>query len=393
MYFRRSSFTRFSLQHTTIVLSHKHDLPRNTFSIIIIFLLFFAITGTHYLLAQIILADLISLVQIKWELFYVNNRSWLEAIQLCKVYLGVDAFTSTAVMFFIIALNLHTISTYNLACRTIAKNNAKLLQRNSVPNNESPISTNCDDSETDDTFDDEDDHDADYDDDVDSDCDSVKPANGKSIVVSIERVHIEHESVCQRAIVIDYSKPKSQIYVLWPIIFIWLLAASTSIPMFLYGRIIPNLSRNSSERMCGILQTDPDNTILIQVLLIKVRIIVPIVCLVLSTIYVIHKLRLAKKRLAKPLIINAIIDEDAVQILKLAAALTLLFLVCSMQRIVGSLWFELISRPMMEYKYAAVHRWLGVAGCMLHYAAIFVRPMVYWYFERILWIDLKRGWC
>lgn len=322
----------------------------------------------------------------------MNHRSWLEAIHLCKVYLGVDALTSTAVMFFIIALNLHTISTYNLACRTIAKNNAKLLQRSSVVHTDSPISINCDDSETDDTFDDEDEDEANFDVDVDSNCDSVKPANGKSIV-SIESTHIEHDTMLQRAIVIDYSKPKSQIYVLWPIIFIWLLAASTSIPMFLFGRIIPNLSRNSSERMCGILQTDPDNTILIQVLLIKIRIIVPILCLALSTIYVIHKLRLARQRLAKPLIINAIIDEDAVQILKLAATLTLIFVVCSMQRIVGSLWFELISRPMMEYKYATVHKWFGVAGCMLHYAAIVIRPIAYWHFERILWIDLKRSWC
>lgn len=342
----------------------------------------YIIAGTHYLLAQIVVADIISLVQIKWELFYVNHRSWLEPIQLCKIYLGVDAITSTAVIFFIIALNLHTISTYNLACRTIAKNNAKLLQHN-----ESPITINCDDSETDDTFDDDDDNDDD--DDEFSNCDSVNVAQSKIN----EQTIVEHESVCQRAIVIDYSKPKSQIYVLWPIIFIWLLAASTSIPMFLFGRIIPNLSRSSSERMCGILQTDPDNTILIQILLIKIRIIVPIVCLALSLIYVIHKLRLARQRLAKPLILNAIIDEDAVQILKLALSLTLIFIVCSMQRIVGSLWFELISRPMMEYKYAQVHRWFGVAGCMLHYTAIVIRPLVYWHFERILWIDLKRCWC
>lgn len=336
------------------------------------------------MLAQIILADLISLLQIKWELFYVSHRSWLQPIDLCKIYLGVDAFTSTAIVYFIIAINFHTISTYNLACRTIAKNNAKLLENN--VHTESPTTTNG--SETDDTFDDDDDAD---DDDEDNEYDSVKISNDmkhESMAIAID-----HKHAGQRAIIIDYSKPKSQIYVLWPIISIWLLAISTSAPLFLFGRIIPNLSRSSSERLCGVLQTDPDNTIIIRWLLIQIRIVVPMICLVFSTTFVIRKLLLAKQRLAKPLIINAIIDEDAIQILRLALVLTLIFMVCSIQRIVGSLWFELISRPMMEYKYAPVHRWFGVIGCMLHYTSIIIRPIAYWKFERILWIDLKRRWC
>lgn len=239
-------------------------------------------------------------------------------------------------------------------------------------------------SENDDASDDEFDED-------DSNCDSVITFNEKR--QHDTNISIKPETaICRRSIVIDYSKPKSQIYVLWPIVIVWLLAISISIPLFLFGRIIPSISRNSNERMCGIVQIDRSNSILLQFLLIKIRIIIPTFCLALSTIYVIYKLVMYKHRIVKLSTINNLIDEDAEQILKLALSLALTFIVCSMQRIFGSLWFELITRPMMEYKYAQFHRWLGVAGCMLHYIAVILRPMLYWRFEKILWIDLKRGW-
>lgn len=293
---------------------------------------------------QIAFADLISLLQIKYELFYVSNRSWLDPPEMCGVYLGLDAFTNTAIVFFIVALNFHTISTYNLAQKTIARNAAKLL----IENVDCEISTAANDEHSDDDGDDADDGN-----------EAMITQNG-------------HQ---QRSIVIDYSKPKSYVSVQMPVIFIWLLAASMAVPLFWYGNILPNAC--SDTKICGVIQYTRSNTILLQILLIKMRIVVPSVFLAFSTIYVMVKLLKVKRTLTQP----CGLDEDVRQILKLAIALSLTFILCSMQRLYGSLWFELIARPMMERKYVAFDKWIGIGGCMLHYAAPIIRPIIYCYFE------------
>lgn len=317
----------------------------------------------------------------KWELFYVSNRSWLDPIEWCPVYLATDALTSTAIIFFIITLNLHTVSTYNLAWKTIAKNRARSQQQKCFEVQQTvDIDSEFDDDDDDDEFDEE-----------DSICDKVVTTTDKPPEV----IKTDYKISRQRSIVIDYSKSKSQISVLWPIIFVWLLAISISVPLYFYGRIIPSNSRNSNERMCGLVQIDRGNNYLLQILLIKIRIVVPTLCLVLSTIYVIYKLVTAKRKVFESMTIEwlTVIDEDAMEILKLALMLALTFICCSMQRIFGSLWFELISRPMMEYKYPQFHRWFGIAGCMLHYSAICVRPFIYWRFETKLRKDLEKICC
>lgn len=285
---------------------------------------------------QIAFADLISLMQIKYELFYVSNRSWLDPPEMCGVYLGLDAFVNTAVVFFIITLNFHTISTYNLAQKTIARNAAKLLTDD----------VDCEISTTPNTGDDDEDDDG---------SDAIVNRNGHH----------------QRSIVIDYSKPKSYVSVQMPVVFIWFLAASMAVPLFWYGDVLPNAC--SDTKICGIIQYTRSNTVLLQILLIKMRIVVPSVCLAFSTIYVIVKLSKVKRTLSEP----CGLDENVRQILKLAVALSLTFILCSLQRLYGSLWFELIARPMMERKYAAFDKWIGIGGCMLHYAAPIIRPIIY----------------
>lgn len=325
-----------------------------------------------------------SLSQMKVEIFYIANRSWLDPIEWCSIYLGVDAFTSTAIVFFIVTLNFHTISTYNLACKTIAKTASKLLQKQPYIDVQAIEHGEVDEDEMDDD---------EFDDDDDSNCDSEVMEKNHDITTMVKQHYETNE---QRSIVIDYSKPKSHVSVLMPIVIVWLLAASMSVPLFLYGRILPSNSRDSNQRICGLVQYEPNNSFLLQILLIKMRIIVPTVCLVLSTIYVIFKLAMAKRKMTKTstqLALALVIDEDAIQILKLALSLSLTFMLCSLQRIYGSLWFELISRPMMEHKYALVNKWFGVAGCLLHYAAVIVRPIIYWRFERTLWRDFKISCC
>lgn len=301
------------------------------------------------------------MIEVKWEVFYVNHRSWLEPIEFCPIYLGIETFTGTALVFFIIALNLHSISTHNLACKTIAKNEISYYETQTMRN------TSEDDS-LDDEFDD------DEFDEFDSNCDSI---------VSMECKSPEPNNN-PRSIVIDYCKKKSQISVVQPIICIWLLAISMCIPLFIYGRIIPTLNRSSNDRMCGLIVMEKNTTTILQILLLKMRIIVPMFCLFLSTIYVIIKLRFTKmKTSTKALSVEKEVDDK----LKLALSLSLIYVLCSMQRVYGSLWFELISRPMMEYKYAQFHKWLGVAGCLIHYASTILRPIMYSRYDTDLSVD------
>lgn len=257
----------------------------------------------------------------------------MEWPEFCPIYLGLDAFTNTAIIFFIVALNLHTVTTFNLAEKTLAKKETKLLW--------------SDDSETNA-----------LDDANEASAPLAQPLRG------------------QRSIVIDYSKPKSRISVALPIVFIWFLAASLSVPLFWQGTVLPT---KENPKFCGVIHFHRSNSLLMQILLIKMRIVVPTVCLVLSTIYVISKL-LKVKRTIRP----CGLDEDVRQILKLALWLSATLVLFSFQRVFGSLWFELISRPMMENKYAQFDTWVGVAGCMLHYAAPIVRPFIYIRYERNL---------
>lgn len=298
------------------------------------------------------ISDLMSLSELKWEVFYVRHRSWLDPIGLCPIYLGIDVLTDIALVFFIVAFNFHSICTYN---QYIANDMQQILEEN------------IEDDFQDDEFDD-----------FDTSCDSFVEHNQST------SPELHNYS---RSIVIDYGKKKSEISVFQPIIFIWLVAISMCIPFFCFGRIIPSVVRDSNERMCGLIVMDQSNSFILQILLLKMRIIVPSICLILSTLYVIKVL------LDSNNVLLVETDEDLKQILKLALSLSLTYMLFTMQRLYGSIWFELVSRPMMEYKYARIRKWFGVAGCLIHYWSIIIRPILYVRYNHELRKDLKKRFC
>lgn len=292
-----------------------------------------------------------SLSELKWEVFYVRHRSWLDPIGLCPIYLGIDVLTDIASVFFIVAFNFHSICTYN---QYIANDMQQILEEN------------IEDDFQDEEFDD-----------FDTSCDSFVEHNQST------SPELQNYS---RSIVIDYGKKKSEISVFQPIIFIWLVAISMCIPLFCFGRIIPSVVRNSNERMCGLVVMDQSNSFILQILLLKMRIIVPSIFLIVSTVYVIKVLLDRNVLLVET-------DEDLKQILKLALSLSLTYMLFTMQRLYGSMWFELVSRPMMEYKYARIRKLFGVAGCLIHYWSIIIRPILYVRYNHELRKDFKKRFC
>lgn len=85
--------------------------------------------------------------------------------------------------------------------------------------------------------------------------------------------------------------------------------------------------------------------------------------------------------------------EEIIALLELALSLAMTYMLCSVQRIYGSLLFELISRPMMEYKYAKFNKFIDVIGCIVHYSLVIFRPFFYWHFETKLRRDLRERCC
>lgn len=277
-------------------------------------------------------------------------RQWRDQPELCPLYLGIESFTNTAIVFFIVALNLHTVSTYNLARKTIEKrttNGNKLLG---------------DDAHN-----------------TRSDAYVETGVSGSGVDTAYEPI------IPSRSLTIDYNKPKNRISVTLPVLITWLMAISLAVPLFFYGNVLPS---TDNPKMCGVVQFNRSNSLILQILLMKMRIIVPTIFLLFSTVYVMCKYLTARQKI-RP----CGLEEDVLVILKLALSLSLTYIVFSMHRIYGSLLFELISRPLMEYKYPRFGETTGMIFCMIHHLMPAIRPIIYCCFERNLWNDLKRNCC
>lgn len=259
--------------------------------------------------------------------------------EMCSVYLGIESFISTATVYLIVAINLHTISTYNLAIKTIRREEKFNEEQGRSSIYSSSASASADPSQ------------------------SVLPNDDYEVAIN------HHQQL--RSLTIDYSQRKNGISVMLPVIFIWFLSASVSIPLFVFGTILPGMR---SSNICGIVSFDADNTQLMQLLMMIVRIAWPTLLLAVTSVCVVLKLYLAKTKI-RP----CGLEEDVTKILRLTAVISVSYLLFSMQRVYGSLLFEMIStRPFMHYKYPEFDQIVGIVFCMIHYSASALRPIVYY---------------
>ncbi|CAO1369224.1 unnamed protein product [Diamesa hyperborea] len=99
-------------ENNDVLIDERMDLPHSN------------VKGILYFLLQVILSDLISLGICYIELSYFLNRKWTTYHELCSLYMGLETFTSTALIYFLCTINLHAISTSNLALglRVVMKN-------------------------------------------------------------------------------------------------------------------------------------------------------------------------------------------------------------------------------------------------------------------------------
>ncbi|XP_055599715.1 uncharacterized protein LOC129748933 [Uranotaenia lowii] len=286
-------------------------------------------SGALYFVLQIAVLDIGSLLLSIWELFYIILQQWIFESEYCTFYIGFESFTNIAVVYFIIGLNFHSISTYNLA------------QQISVANDELTGSYNPD-SET--------------------SSDYMATIEENNYEVATENI------IQKRSLTIDYRPRKTNISVMWPVLMIWFIAASESLPLFLFSDVI---STDDGVKFCTVLINDRTNHYIIQWLVISIRILLPTLTLVITTGMIIFKFYQGG-RFAQP---NEV-DENVAFILKVSIFLSLSYVIFSMQKLYGSLLFEVMSKPILRHKYPQFDRQSGLIFSLLHYFLSFVRPLV-----------------
>lgn len=269
----------------------------------------------------------------------MNNRKWIFHPAMCPIYLGLDSITTTASVYFIIAINLHAISTYNLAMKTKNNKQKSLIYRRS--------------------------------------SDFQRLNNDK----------YESSDLCtqKRSLTIDYSKKKDGISVVCPILFIWILSVSVSIPLFTFGVLLPN---KKSSLICGIENFNRGTNIVLQLLVLFIRIIIPSLCLIITFLYVSFKYLFSKNLSNRTCRLN----RDVHSALKLGFVLSIVYIVFCTQRVYGSLMFEIMTKPFMQYKYPIFDKSIGVAFSMLNYAIPAIRPFVYMYIVRGLRTRIRQNY-
>lgn len=288
---------------------------------------------------QMIVIDLASLGIATIELLYMNNRKWIFHSTMCPIYLGLDSITTTASVYFIIAINLHAISTYNLATKTKNNKQKSLTYRRS------------------------------------SDFQRLNNEHYESALCTPQQ---------QRSMTIDYSKKKDRISVLCPILFIWILSVSVSIPLFTFGVLLPN---KKSAMICGMENFNRVTNVVLQLLVLFMRIIIPSLCLILTFLYVGYKFLFSKRHRMR----TCRLHRDVHAALKLGFILSILYILFCTQRVYGSLMFEIMTKPFMQYKYPVFNQQIGIILCMVNYAIPAVRPLIYLYVDKRLRTKISQG--
>lgn len=300
---------------------------------------------------QLTLCDICLLLLSPLELFYTTNQSWIFAPELCSFYMGFEAFTTTAIFYFVISSNFHAISTHNLAIKQLHQ-----IAESSKELNELVV----------------DDEDQENDDDDDND----------NYEIAIKY----HPSDQKRSLTIDYRKRKSSISVILPVLFVWFLSASISFPLFVFANLF---AQNKIQQICGILDFNRENNILLSCLILVIKILVPSLILVATLFNVLTKIVQSKQYDFNQLEL----DENVTSISKLSAVLTVTFLLFNLPKFYASLMFEVVARPFTIFRLETVKMKPEIALTVLFvfYAMSLIRPVFYLFFNDSLRIKCCRG--
>ncbi|XP_052898319.1 uncharacterized protein LOC128305072 [Anopheles moucheti] len=286
-------------------------------------------SGALCFVLQIALVDVLTLLASNWEMYYKLRQTWIFSNEHCTLYSGLESFTSIAIVYFIVGLNFHSISSYNLAVN-VAKN---------------ALTTP----------------------DAESATESLTEENSYEVAT---------DTISQkRSLTIDYRYKKRRICVRFPILLVWFIAASESLPLFLFAdvtAITPTSSTGQQPKQyCTELTNSMVNHHIVSFMVIVIRIILPTVALVITLIQAVVKFYRGK-HFTQP----DEIEENVAFSLKASIFLSLSYVLFSLQRLFGSDLQEILLQPSVVPKYPGFGPVLGLSLTVLHYSASFIRPLV-----------------
>ncbi|KAL1513546.1 hypothetical protein ABEB36_002946 [Hypothenemus hampei] len=155
--------------------------------------------GVSIIISQINVSDVLLFLVAVLEFLNANSQRWKFNTQTCMLYNGTELLANTLIIYLQICLNFHVVTYWNL------------YDVETVKNNRNPLTT--------------------FNEGLSSEC----------LVATSEN----------RTITINYRKRKNDVPVMLPILFIWILCLSVSMPKYFLSSII-----EQQRTLCVILQND-----------------------------------------------------------------------------------------------------------------------------------------
>lgn len=287
---------------------------------------FFPLTGVFTLVLHIAISDLLTLTLVSIpEMWSHHIGTWTFGKAICVVYLGCEVFAGTSCIYFLIAMNLHALATANGA-----------------------KSASSNDSET--------------------------QLLGEMKSSQHSLVSRSGTSTPTRSNEDDIKVKSSTVPVAWPVLFVWILSASLSIPEFPLSTVIDSRSGSSSCTLIGGYHLTN-----MRILLSVFQMLLPFVILSSTSAMIVHKLWTTKEK------------GEVDLTLKLALFLCCLFLVLSAPRFTlatfYSWWFSDGDDVdgMDRFRSPPLHHQVTPIGVpfvlsFLHFSTPIIKPFAYVYF-------------
>lgn len=285
------------------------------------------LTGVTSNVISIAFLDILNLMLLLPEIIYVSSRNWKFSERLCTVYLGIECVINISIFYVTIMTNLQVISC--LACVR------KYFQEQVLPYKDEDLYDSFDES-----------------DEIDEEGYEIL---GSSVMRSDNQdFHIQQG-----------SHPVQLLLVMT-------LAVSVSIPFFMYAQKdrIPGMDTSICV-MKGL--NDPIFNNFIAILVIIVRVLFPSILLICTSfVLLIKHLKASHELPGKPI--------------KISLILSIILIICSLQRVYGSLLFEIystkkignisgINKPFTQFKYPHVGSNLSaILLTLTHYLSSLLRP-------------------
>ncbi|KAF5293912.1 hypothetical protein FQA39_LY13617 [Lamprigera yunnana] len=290
-------------------------------------------TGAFSLILQLTIVDCLSTFIAVIEVWSVNKHTWAFSTTLCLVYSGSEVLINTFILYNIVCLNFHVISTVNLHLRRIEKTKKQRIT----------------------TLDEEDPE--------------------EFLVQTSEDQHYN------RNIVIDYRRHKNNISIIFPLLLVWFVCLSISVPQYTLSTTV--IVQNNST-LCTVFDIFYNK--LLQDLSMVFRIVIPVPLLLLSLLLLIKKCY--QNKYANPSNQN---EPNKIEknrtLLILGIVLTVTYIILSLQRQIFYLLHIIAqeievndttnSFKMPPLENSTCSNFTNLLSSITHYTSSTFRPLIY----------------